>query len=145
MEPSRLRQALHSLPGSKTKRQRRGRHMSHEGCCSSQPAGDLAEVVTLDGAFDRSNAAQVELALGDAIDADRPQLVIDLRGVSFLDSAMLRVLIQGLGDTAARGGQLALIRPNATVWRVFVLTGLSHSFHSFGRLDEALASMGVRA
>jgi anti-anti-sigma factor len=60
-------------------------------------------VLMLDGAFDRSNAAQVELALGDAIDADRPQLVIDLRGVSFLDSTMLRVLIQGLGDTAARG------------------------------------------
>jgi anti-anti-sigma factor len=98
----------------------------------------------LDGAFDRSNAAQVELALGDAIDADRPQLVIDLRGVSFLDSTMLRVLIQGLGDTAARGARLALIRPNATVWRVFVLTGLSHSFHSFGRLDEALASFALR-
>jgi anti-anti-sigma regulatory factor len=57
---------------------------------------------------------------------------------------MLRVLIQGLGDTAARGGQLALIRPNTTVWRVIVLTGLSHSFRSFGRLDEALAGFGVR-
>jgi anti-sigma B factor antagonist len=99
----------------------------------------------LDGAFDRSNATQVELALGDAIDAGRPQLVIDLRGVSFLDSTMLRVLLQSLGDTVARGAQLALIRPNATVWRVFVLTGLSHSFHSFGRLDEALASMGLQA
>ncbi len=119
--------------------------MSQQGCCSSEPAGDLTEVLMLDGAFDRSNAAQVELALGDAIDADRPQLVIDLRGVSFLDSTMLRVLIQGLGDTAARGAQLALIRPHATVWRVFVLTGLSHSFDSFGRLDEALASFGVRA
>ena len=119
--------------------------MSQQGCCSSEPAGDLAEVLMLDGAFDRSNAAQVELALGDAIEADRPQLVIDLRGVSFLDSTMLRVLIQVLGDTAARGAQLALIRPNATVWRVFVLTGLSHSFDSFGRLDEALASFGVRA
>jgi len=98
----------------------------------------------LDGAFDRSNAAQVESALGDAIDADKRRLVIDLRGVSFLDSAMLRVLIQGLGGMAARGGQLALIRPNATVWRVFVLTGLSHSFRSFGRLDEALASFALR-
>ena len=98
----------------------------------------------LDGAFDRSNAAQVELALGDAIDADKPQLVIDLRGVSFLDSTMLRVLIQGLGDTAARGSQLALIRPNTTVWKVFVRTGVSRSFRSFGRLDEALAGFGVR-
>ena len=57
---------------------------------------------------------------------------------------MLRVLIQGLGDTAARSTQLALIRPNTTIWRVFVLTGLSHSFHSFGRLDQALASFAVR-
>ena len=118
--------------------------MSHQGSCSSEPAGDLTEVLTLDGAFDRSNAAQVELALGDAVDADRPHLVVDLRGVSFLDSTMLRVLIQALGDTVARGARLALIRPNATVWRVFVLTGLSHSFHSFGRLDEALPSMGLR-
>jgi anti-anti-sigma factor len=85
--------------------------MSHQGSCSSEPAGDLAEVLMLDGAFDRSNAAQVELALGDAIDADKPQLVIDLRGVSFLDSTTLGVLIQGLRDTAARGRQLALIRP----------------------------------
>jgi anti-sigma B factor antagonist len=119
--------------------------MSHEGSCSSELAGDLAEVLMLDGAFDRQNAAQVELALGDAGDAGRPQLVVDLRGVSFLDSTMLRVLIEGLGDTVARGAQLALIRPNATVWRVFVLTGISHSFRSFGRLDEALASMELPA
>jgi hypothetical protein len=33
-----------------------------------------------------------------------------------------------------------LVRPNPLVWRVFVLTGLSHSFSAFGRLDEALAS-----
>ena len=118
--------------------------MSDQGSCSSEPAGDLAEVLMLDGAFDRSNAAQVEMALGDAVDADRPQLVIDLRGVSFLDSTMLRMLIQGLGETVARGARLALVRPNATVWRVFVLTGLSHNFHSFGRLDEALASLALR-
>src|SRR5215211_573052 len=119
--------------------------MSYQGSCSSQPAGDHSEVLMLDGDFDRSNAAQVEVALGDAIDAGRPQLVVDLRGVSFLDSTMLRVLIRGLGDTVAGGGQLALIRPNVTVWRVFVLTGLSHAFPAFGRLDEALASFGPRS
>jgi anti-anti-sigma factor len=83
-------------------------------------------------------------ALGDAVDAERPRVVIDLRGVSFLDSTMLRVLIQGQVDTVARGARLALIRPNATLWRVFVLTGLSHSFNSFGRLDEPLASFALR-
>jgi hypothetical protein len=54
------------------------------------------------------------------------------------------VLIRGLGEAVAAGGQLALIRPNTTVWRVFVLTGLSHTFPAFGRLDDALASFGLR-
>jgi anti-sigma B factor antagonist len=71
--------------------------MSYMGSCSSQPAGDQAEVLMLDGDFDRSNTAQVEQALDDALHAGRPQLVVDLRGVSFLDSTMLRVLIRGLG------------------------------------------------
>jgi hypothetical protein len=37
------------------------------------------------------------------------------------------VLIRGLGDVVAAGGRLALIRPNTTVWKVFVLTGRSHN------------------
>lgn len=99
----------------------------------------------LDGDFDRSNTAQFELALDQALDAGRPQLVVDLRGVSFLDSTLIRALIRGLGQAAAHGGQLALIRPNATLWRVFVLTGLSHNFPAFARLDDALASFGLRS
>jgi anti-sigma B factor antagonist len=99
----------------------------------------------LDGDFDRSNTAQFELALDQALDAGRPQLVVDLRGVSFLNSTLLRALIRGLGQAAARGGELALIRPNATVWRVLVLTGLSNNFPAFARLDEALASFELRS
>jgi anti-anti-sigma factor len=97
----------------------------------------------LDGDFDWSNAPQFKQALDHALDAGRPQLIVDLRGVSFLDSMMLAVLIRGLGEAVAAGGHLALVRPNTTVWRVFVLTGLSHTFPAFGRLDEALASFGV--
>lgn len=99
----------------------------------------------LDGDFDGSNTAEFEQALADALGAGRPRLIVDLRGVSFLDSTMVRVLVRGLGDAVAEGGHLALIRPNATVWRVFVLTGLSQSFPAFGRLDEALTSLGPRS
>ena len=98
----------------------------------------------LDGDFDRSNTAQVEQALDDALHAGRPQLVVDLRGGQLSGSTMLRVLIRGLGDALAGGGQLT-DPPQRTVWRVFVLTGLSTSFPAFGRLDEALASFGMRS
>jgi anti-sigma B factor antagonist len=121
------------------------RSMSYRGSCSSQPAGDQAQVLILDGDFDLSNTAQLEQALDNALHAGRPQLIVDLRGVSFLDPAMLRVLARGLGKALAGGGQVALIRPHATVWKVFVLTGQSQSFPAFGRLDEALASFGLRS
>jgi anti-sigma B factor antagonist len=119
--------------------------MPNQGFCSSQPAGDQAEVLILDGDFDLSNTAQLERALDNALHAGTPQLIVDLRGVSFLDPAMLRLFVRGLGNALARGGQVALIRPNPTVWRVFMLTGLTQSFPAFGRLDEALASFGLRS
>jgi anti-sigma B factor antagonist len=116
--------------------------MSQHASLSSLPAGDQAQVLTLDGDFDRSNAEQFERALDDALDADAPQVIVDLRAVSFLDSTMLGALVRGLGAAVAHGDQVAVIRPNPVVWRAFVLTGLSHSFSAFGRLDDALASCG---
>jgi anti-anti-sigma regulatory factor len=58
---------------------------------------------------------------------------------------MLGALVRGFGDAAARGDEVAVIRPNPVVWRAFVLTGLSHKFPAFGRLDDALASHGAHS
>jgi anti-sigma B factor antagonist len=118
--------------------------MSQQGRFSSQLAGARAQVLLLDGDFDRSNTAQFEQALEDALAAGTPQVIVDLRGVSFLDAAMLGALVRGFGDAVARGDHVAVIRPNPVVWRAFVLTGLSHNFVAFGRLDDALASYGPR-
>ena len=57
---------------------------------------------------------------------------------------MLGALVRGFGDAVTQGHQVAVIRPNPVVWRVFVLTGLSHNFSAFGRLDHALASYAAR-
>ena len=84
--------------------------MSQHGCFSSQPAGDQAQLLMLDGDFDRSNAGEFAQALGDALLAGRPQVIVDLRGVSFLDPTMLGALVRGVGERA----QVALIRPK--VW-----------------------------
>jgi anti-anti-sigma factor len=116
--------------------------MSQQACFSSQSAGDQTELLMIDGDLDRSNAAQFDEALHDALHGDKAQVVIDLRGVSSVDSTMLSALVRGFGDAVARGGNLALIRPNPVVWRVFVLTDQTHGFPAFGRLDQALASFG---
>ena len=61
--------------------------MSQQGCFSAQQAGHQAQVLMLDGHFDRSNAAQFEQELEEALHARSPQVIVDLRGVSFLDPA----------------------------------------------------------
>ena len=114
--------------------------MSHQGFYSSQLAGGQTQILMLDGEFDLTSAPSFEEAIDDAIEAGRPNLVVDLRGMSFVDSAMLRALIRGFTLVRARGRRFALIRPNPLVWRLFVLTGLSRKLPTFRGVAESVAS-----
>ena len=100
-----------------------------------------AEVLTLDGPFDLSNAAAFELTISDLFEAGAPCVVVDLRGVSFLDSTMLRALVRVLRAAERRGGEgsFRIVRPNPVIWKVFVLTGLSGLFPAYPTLSKALA------
>jgi anti-sigma B factor antagonist len=104
---------------------------------SSDVVGEHTEVVTLDGEFDMSNAADVEQRLSAAFASEQANIVVDMRGVRFLDATMLKVLLRGRTRAKERGTRFALIRPNALVWRVFVLTGLSDCFPTYPSLREA--------
>ena len=114
--------------------------MSHQGFYSSQLSGDQTEILMLDGEFDLANAPHFDKAIDAAIEAGRPNLVVDLRGVSFVDSTMLHALIRGFTLVRSRGRHVALIRPNPLVWRLFVLTGLSRKLPTFRGVAEAMNS-----
>ena len=111
--------------------------MSQQACFSSHSAGGQAEMLILDGDFDRSNVAQFEHELQQALQVSGVKLILDLRGVSSLDSTMRSLLVRIFGAAAGHGGNLALIRPNPVVWRVFVLTEQSQSVPAFGRLESS--------
>lgn len=62
---------------------------------------------------------------------DRPKLdrvELDLRGVSFMSSAGMAVLVQGQRMAQPRGIQVVLIDPPAVVSRPLQLSGLWHRF-----------------
>ena len=104
-------------------------------------------ILTLDGEFDRSESPRFEQRMSDALDSGRTGVVIDLRGVSFLDSTMVLALVRGLRRAEKRNGlgSLHLVRPNPVVWRTFVLIGMSAIFPAFPTLTDALATFTPRS
>jgi anti-sigma B factor antagonist len=107
------------------------------------PAG--VEVVTLDGEFDISHTPQIGYRMSDILGGCEGDIVIDLRGVSFLDSKMVRTLVHAFRQADVRECELVLVRPNPMVWRVFEVGGLSEMFPSFHDLRDALSHLANRA
>jgi anti-sigma B factor antagonist len=111
----------------------------YQASVSSNVVAGGTEILSLDGEFDLSNSAEVERRLSEAFGGAPTGVLVDLRGVRFVDSAMIEVLLRGLVRAHEQGTRFALIRPNTLVWRVFVLTGLSEHFRSYSSLREALS------
>lgn len=85
---------------------------------------DGAIVVRLEGELDLAGVPELQEALHSAQHGNISQMVVDLRGLTFLDSSGLGVLIAA--DTAGRDGHVAVsfVRGNETVQRVFQLTAM---------------------
>jgi anti-sigma B factor antagonist len=79
------------------------------------------QLITLDGELDSSNVASLEATIA-SVTAERPaQLVFDVSGLRFMDSAGISALI----GAATKVGAVRLRRPSPAVKRVIELTGLS--------------------
>jgi anti-sigma B factor antagonist len=85
-------------------------------------------VVSLGGDLDLSTAKRAEQAIEDAEKASPPLLAIDLRGLSFMDSTGLRVVVSADKRATRANRRLVIIQGPAAVRRVFEIT----------RLDERL-------
>jgi anti-sigma B factor antagonist len=83
-------------------------------------------IVTPTGELDLSGATILEAELDSlAADPELAAVVLDLRGLEFMDSSGLRLIV--LADMRAReaGRRFALIRGGDTVHRVFEITRMS--------------------
>ncbi|OZM70117.1 hypothetical protein CFN78_26970 [Amycolatopsis antarctica] len=88
-------------------------------------SGAATTVLEVTGEVDLSTADQLAEAIDAAASADEVELVtVDLAGVSFMDSAGLRVLVSGMKQADARGAKLVVAGPQPQVRKVFELTGL---------------------
>ena len=80
--------------------------------------------VTVDGELDVASADQLGLALEPLITTDGASIVLNLRGVSFMDSSGLRTVVRAATAAETRGGSVVLAGISASVTRLLEVTGL---------------------
>jgi anti-anti-sigma factor len=95
-------------------------------------------VVTLDGEFDFHLMPELADELSEILARFDSDIVVDLRGVTFLDSKFLRAFFLSLRGGIVRQREITVVRPNPHVWRAFELCGLDRMFPSVSCLQEAI-------
>lgn len=81
-------------------------------------------LLVLEGEVDPHTTEQLDEAV-DAALADAGDLVLELSGVTFIDSAGLRSLIRAQRQVDEAGGSLVLRAPRPSTRRVLEITGLT--------------------
>jgi anti-sigma B factor antagonist len=94
--------------------------------------------VTVRGELDLLSSPLLERALGPVLDSDAEQVIVDLRGLEFMDSSGLHVLLRAHQLIHDAGRRLVLVRGSETVQRVFDLTGVSDTLTIVASPEEAL-------
>lgn len=88
---------------------------------SRSDGGDIT--FSLSGELDLSTIDQLQSAVDTGVDGKTEQLVVlDLRGLTFMDSTGLRLMLRLDHRVRAEGGRLVLVQGPRRVHRVFELT-----------------------
>jgi anti-sigma B factor antagonist len=87
-----------------------------------------ATLLALNGELDLLSAPALERSMDELARSDGDLIVVDLRGLDFMDSTGLHVLVRAQQDAHESGRRFALIRGRDQVQRLFDLTGVNDGF-----------------
>jgi anti-sigma B factor antagonist len=97
--------------------------------------------VRLHGRLDLVSARDLRRCVDEAVDAGKANIIVDLSGVTFVDSSGLGALIGGLKRARQAGGELRIAAPAEQVRLVLELTKLVRVLRPYETFDEALQGM----
>jgi anti-sigma B factor antagonist len=95
-------------------------------------------VVTVRGDADLYAAANVERELVRLVDEGRHSIIVDLTDATFIDSTMLRVLLNVSKRLRPGGGELLVVCREHNIRKIFEITLLDRVFTIFDSRDAAL-------
>ena len=110
----------------------------------ASPSGPTARrersnVLPLKGEIDLHVSPSVTASLNAIIEKKPRRLVVDLSGVTYIDSAGLAALIQAMQKVEGYGGKFVLAGLQETVRSIFEISRLDQVFQIFPDADAALA------
>ena len=95
-------------------------------------------VVAPTGRLDVAGAPALKDAISEVVKNGPPRIVIDMEGVSFVDSTGLGSVISALKQIRGSQGELRLAAPNQQARVVLELTTLDRVFPYYATVEEAL-------
>ncbi|MFG3322374.1 STAS domain-containing protein [Streptomyces sp. NPDC048171] len=98
---------------------------------------DVWTVVEIRGEVDVYTVPTIKQHMIERLADGLRRFVIDLRGVSFIDSMGLGVLVGALKRVQAVRGELKLVITDAHTKQLFALTGLRHVFPIYDSVYQA--------
>lgn len=96
-------------------------------------------VIAVSGEIDVATAPQLRECLHRVIAEGGNTVVLDLLGVTFLDSTALGVLVGALKRCRELGGDLHVVVADPRIMKIFEITGLTNVF----TITDSLQAAGV--
>jgi anti-sigma B factor antagonist len=108
-------------------------------------AGDGVYVVGVRGELDQFNAPELDLELRSLLARDAVRVIVDLAGVTFLDSTAIGVLARWGKALRKASGELVVATDSPHTRKVLEITGLDRMVAVRRTLGEALVEAEHRA
>ena len=112
---------------------------------TAQIGGD-AYVVSVSGELDIASAGRFAKEFERTAERDARRVIVDLIGLTFIDSVALGVLTEEARRLRATGGTCIVVSQDPRILRVFEITGLDRILRierSLAEAVEGIASNGV--
>ena len=106
------------------------------------PVAQDGYLLVLEGELDLHSGPQLERRVLEALGRGASTIVIDLSGVSFVDSTTIGILMRARKRLAPLRGRLLVVCSDQNVLRLFEITALDRMFEIYRTRAEALEDVG---
>jgi anti-sigma B factor antagonist len=98
-----------------------------------------ATIIAVSGELDLASSPALQEEIDRVSASDTDMLIIDLRGLDFMDSTGLSVLVRAHQRAEEQGRRLAIVKGPQQVQRLLSLTGVADRMTLVDRPEELLA------